>query len=348
MGKRYKHLYGQISDLESLYLAYGKAQQNKRHGNGFLVFQEHAPANLRRLNEELVDESWTPDPFRNFFVYEPKQRLISAPTFRDRVVHHSLYATIEPIIDQTFLPWSFACRKGKGTHAGVKFVQAELRRGGYTHFLKTDFAGYFPNIDTNILHAEYRRKISCKSTLNLLTKVIPPDSTGVPIGALPSQLSANVYGNILDQFLHHHHKVRFARYMDDVIVLGYDPEHLREVKDSIEAFAADKMKMSFSHWSVSPVSRGINFLGYRIWPGHKLIRKSSVHRARRKIKAIIARQDYEALERFIGSWAGHINKADVYNLKIALNVKHDIRGKLEMARMARHQTRDFLLGEMLR
>jgi hypothetical protein len=107
-----------------------------------------------------------------------------------------------------------------------------------------------------------------------------------------------------------------------------------------------EMKMSFSHWSVNPVSRGINFLGYRIWPGHKLIRKSSVHRARRKIKAMVARGDDEAIERFIGSWAGHINKADVYNLKIALNEKHDIRGKLELARIARHQTRDFLLGEM--
>lgn len=348
MGRRYKNLYGSIANLDSLYRAYGKAQEHKRQANGFLVFQEYAPANLRKLHEDLKNETWQPDPLRQFVIYEPKRRLISAPSFRDRVVHHSWYATVEPIMDSTFLPWSFACRMGKGTHAGVKFVQSELRRGGYTHFLKTDFAAYFPSIDTEILHEQYKRKISCHKTLALMEKIIPRNSVGVPIGALPSQLSANVYGNILDQFLHHHHKVRFARYMDDVIVLGHDSNHLREVKDSIEVFARDKMKMSFSHWSVSPVSRGINFLGYRIWPGHKLIRKSSVHRAKRKIKAMIARQDYEALERFIGSWAGHINKADVYNLKIALNGKHDIRSKLELARIARHQTRNFLLGEMLK
>lgn len=347
MGKRCKNLYGQIANLDSLYRAYGKAQDNKRQSNGFLVFQEHAPANLRQLHNELVDESWQPDQLRQFVIYEPKRRLISAPTFRDRVVHHSLYATIEPIMEQTFLPWSFACRVGKGTHAGVKFVQAELRRGKYTHFLKTDFASYFPSIDTEILHREYRRKISCKQTITLLEKIIPRNSVGVPIGALPSQLSANVYGNVLDQFLHHHHKVRFARYMDDVIILGHDPSYLREVKDSIEQFAADKMGMSFSHWSISPVSRGINFLGYRIWPGHKLVRKSSVTRARRKVRAMIARGDYEALERFIGSWAGHINKADVYNLKIALNGELGVAQGLSIALYRRHRTRDFLLRELV-
>jgi len=348
VGKRYKNLYGQISDLQSLYLAYGKAQENKRNANGFLVFQEHAPANLLAISEQLKDESWVPEPLRQFFVYDPKQRLISAPSFRDRVVHHSLYAAIEPIMEQTFLPWSFACRKGRGTHAGVKFIQAELRRGGYTHFLKTDFAGYFPSIDTEILHGEYRRKISCKKTLGLLEKIIPRNSVGVPIGALPSQLSANVYGNILDQFLHHHHKVRFARYMDDVIVLGHDPSELRDVKNSIEEFAATKMHMRFSHWSISPVGRGINFLGYRIWPGHKLIRKSSVTRARRKVRSMVARGDYEALERFIGSWSGHIDKADVFNLKISLNKTHNIADNLKTARASREKTRDFLLGEIFK
>jgi len=346
MGKRYKNLYHQIANLDSLYQAYAKAQNNRRQSHGFLVFQEYAPANLRSLYETLLDESWEPDPLRQFVIYEPKRRLISAPSFSDRVVHHSLYATIEPIMERTFLPWSFACRIGKGTHAGVRFVQSELRRGGYTHFLKTDFAAYFPSIDTEILHAEYRRKISCKQTLALLEKIIPRNSVGVPIGALPSQLSANVYGNILDHFLHHHHKVRFARYMDDVIVLGHDPHHLREVKDSIEQFASERMRMSFSHWSILPISRGINFLGYRIWPRHKLIRKSSVTRARRKARAMIARADYEALERFIGSWAGHINKADVYNLKIALNAELGINVALSEAAQRRHKTRDFLLGEL--
>lgn len=347
MGKKYKNLYGQIANLDSLYRAYGKAQDNKRQSNGFLVFQEHAPANLRQLYQELITESWQPEPFRNFTIHEPKRRLISAPTFRDRVVHHSLYAAIEPVMERTFLPWSFACRVGKGTHAGVRFVQSELRRGGYSHFLKTDFASYFPSIDTEILHNEYRRKISCKQTLSLLEKIIPRHSVGVPIGALPSQLSANVYGNILDQFLHHHHKVRFARYMDDVIVLGNDPDHLREIKDSIEEFAARHLKMRFSHWSVLPVSRGINFLGYRIWPGHKLIRKSSVTRARRKVSSMIARSDYAALERFIGSWAGHINKADVYNLKLSLNGELGVNLALGRAKLGRDKTRDFLLGELL-
>jgi len=59
-----------------------------------------------------------------------------------------------------------------------------------------------------------------------------------------------------------------------------------------------------------------------------------------------ARADYEALERFIGSWAGHINKADVYNLKMSLNAEMNVKGALAEAIQRRHKTRYFLLGEL--
>jgi hypothetical protein len=65
---------------------------------------------------------------------------------------------------------------------------------------------------------------------------------------------------------------------------------------------------------VSPVSRGINFLGYRIWPRHKLLRKRSVTMAKRKIKTFIKHQAHESLQRFLASWRGHAAFADTCNL----------------------------------
>lgn len=328
MGKKYKNLYGLIANKDTLWAAYARAQEGKKSSSGFLNFQENAAQNIETIYEELKNKTWQPKPFREFVIYEPKRRLIQAPCFADRVVHHAIYSVLEPIFDATFLPWSFACRKQKGTHAGVRFVQSQIRKPGNTHFLKTDFAAFFPSINANILHLEYGKKISCRQTLGLLEKIIPPNSIGVPIGSLPSQLSANVYGNILDQFLHHEKKVTFARYMDDVIVMGDCPEYLRSIKDEIELFAAQKMQMKFSHWQVSPVSRGINFLGYRIWPGHKLIRKDSARRAKRKIKAISDRGDTEALARFVGSWLGHTDKADCHNLNKYLHEKYSVNKTL--------------------
>ena len=327
-------------------MSYLRAQQGKRYSNGFLVFQEHAPANLVDIQSRLLNQTWEPEPYRRFIIYEPKQRIIGAPSFADRIVHHSLCSVIEPIMDATFLPWTFACRKDKGTHAGVRYVQSQIRKHGYTHFLKTDFKSFFPSIDTNILHQQYEKKIACQPTLQLLRKIITPGSKGVPIGALTSQLSANVYGNILDQYLHHKLKVPFARYMDDVIVLGHDMSQLREVKSCIEYFAAETMQLSLSHWSVAPVTQGINFLGYRIWPGHKLLRRASVTRAKKKIRTMTEREDSEALRRFIGSWAGHVNKADTYNLKMWLDKQHELSSTLKSERSKKRPNREQLFESM--
>lgn len=324
MGKKYKNLYQQIIAQDNLQSAYKKASAGKKNSHGYLVFKEYAQANLYRLSEELFNKTWQPEPYRNFTIYEPKQRSIGAPTFSDRIIHHSLVAIIEPIFDATFLPYSFACRKGKGTHAGVNYVQSQLRKHNYKYFLKTDFKAYFPSIDRKILHKQFAKKISCKDTLDLLAKILPPEGKGVPIGALTSQLSANIYGNILDQYLHHTLKVPFARYMDDVIVLGNDIEELKQIKLKIEKFAFDEMLMTISRWQVSSVNRGINFLGYRIWSKHKLMRRSSVTRAKRKIRKYTKEHNFQALSAFIGAWKGHATKADSANLRRYLDAQYRV------------------------
>jgi RNA-directed DNA polymerase len=347
MGKKHKHLYDTITSEQSLQAAYHRAATGKRQSHGYLVFNEYAQVRLIAIRQQLLDESWQPSPLREFTIYEPKPRLIGAPTFADRVVHHALCAVIEPIFDKAFLPYSFACRRGLGTHAGVVFLQSHLRTGRYTHYLKTDFRKFFPSIDRAILSQEFRRKITCPRTVALFEKIVPPTGVGVPIGALTSQLSANIYGNILDQHLHHYHRVRFARYMDDVVILGTDPRQLRALKDEVATFAQDRMRMGISRWRVASVAQGIDFLGYRIWPGHKLLRRSSVIRAKRKIRQATQHDDLDYLASFIAAWKGHADLADSVNLRWWLEREHDVAHHLRLARKARRKNRDDLLDDLL-
>lgn len=302
---------------------------------------------LLSLHQRLSDRTWQPDPLRQFTIYEPKKRQIGAPSFSDRVVHHALHQVIEPIFDATFLPYSFACRSGKGTHAGVAWLQSQLRSGVYSHFLKTDFRSYFPSIDRSILHREIRRKISCPNTMWLIEQIIPTTGKGVPIGALTSQLSANIYGNMMDHYLHHVLRVRFCRYMDDIVVLGNDPHHLRWVKDQIEAYASTEMMLEISRWQIGPVSRGINFLGYRIWPTHKLLRKSSVTRAKRKIKRYTAERNADKLTSFVGAWKGHACHADTANLRRWLDREYAVAKRLAEHGAKRRPSRRELLADIL-
>lgn len=323
MGRKYKHLFGRIVTPANFEHAYALTCRGKRRSLAYLQFKEYAALNLDRLRQEIEAGDYTPGPMRHFRVYEPKVRWISALPFRDRVAQHAINNIIEPIFDRTMLPYTFACRVGGGTHAGIRHVQAQLRHTGATHFLKTDFAGYFPSIDRPTLYRRLDAKIKCPQTSSLFRRMIAPVGVGIPIGNLLSQLFANVYGTIMDDFIQHRIKpVAWARYMDDIVVPGRGPEVLHDTQRRMQAQTTDAMHMRFSKWHVAPVSRGVNFLGHRIWPHHKLLRTDSVTRARRKLKTLRKRGDTPAEQRFLGSWLGHARWADSHNLLHTMEVAH--------------------------
>jgi retron-type reverse transcriptase len=315
MSKRHGNLIEQIADIGNLSDAYYKTSKGKRQTWGFLEFKEYSAKNLLTIQEKLMDGAWEQGEYRHFTVYEPKPRLISALDFKDRLVQHALVNVIGPIFDATLMPYTFACRKGMGTHAGVKHIQAELRRTQATHFLKTDYSKFFPSIDREILHGLIERKIKCRRTLDLIAKIVPPTGCGLPIGSLTSQLFANIYGGVIDRHIHFGLGARhWARYMDDIVILSSNPYELRHWFESIEQASKEHLGLGISKWQVSPINQGINFLGFRIWPRHKLLRKRSVIGAKRKIKRYLKHGNQESLGKFIASWRGHAAHADTCNL----------------------------------
>lgn len=326
MGKKYKRLIEQIADLDNLRLAYYKTSKNKRMTYGYLEFKEYAELNLVAMQKEILAGTWKQGDFRYFTVYEPKPRLISALDFKGRVAQHALCNIIEPIFERTLLPSTFACRKGKGTHAGVNHIQSLLRKTQAKHFLKTDYSKFFPSINRDLLYKQIEKKISCKKTIALIEIMVPRDEIGIPIGSLTSQLFANVYGGMIDRFIQFELGAKhWARYMDDIVILSSNQYELRGWFEEIRRFSSDNMGMRISKWQVSPVSQGINFLGYRIWPRHKLLRKASVIQAKRKIVRYLKAKDEVSLRKFVASWRGHASHADTINLFNHLEQKHDIK-----------------------
>lgn len=317
MGQKYRNLFEQITSRESLWAAYKRASLGKRKSSGFLRFKTYDAANIENIKSELERGVYEPGKSREFFVFEPKARKISALPFLDRVVQHSLHAALEPIFEKVFLPYSFACRKGKGVHYGVKHVQAILRRhkGKNLWCLKLDFKSYFHSIDRTLLWKEIEKKVKCQKTLNLLSLFHSRDGQGLPIGNLTSQLLANIYGHKLDRFIVHTLGVKeWARYMDDTVIFSESKDELEKIHERLTEFAEKEMRLVWSKWSIRPVSRGVNFLGYRTWTTYKLIRPDSVRRAKRKIKRYKERAP-ERLKKFVASWKGHIQWADCNNLK---------------------------------
>ena len=324
MGQKFRNLIPHIFEPNNLREAYRRARRDKRMTTGHLEFKEHVEVNLARIGKELEAGTYSVGPYQTFTIYEPKAREIMALPFYDRVVQHAICNVVEPIFEAILMPMCAACRVGKGTHYGVIRAQSHMRRlyqDGSVYCLKMDFSKYFANIDRSVLIREIRRKISCEATMQLIERITPPSGKGLPIGNLTSQLWANLYGHIFDRFLVHECGVRHAtRYMDDTVIFSNDLDELRSLKAIIDDFVTGTMLLKFSKWSIQPISRGVNFLGYRIWTTHRLLRRDSVQRAKRKLRWLRAQGDNEALQRFVASWSGHASWADSHNLLTSLQI----------------------------
>ena len=156
---RHKHddLFGRIASFNALRLAAKKAVKGKRKKPGASSFFANLERELLRLDRELRDRTYRPGRYVEILVRDPKERLVSAAPFRDRVVHHALCTVINPIFEAGFIGNTFANRTGKGTHAAIRVY--ERHRDNHAHVLRADIFRYFPSIDHEILKAEFRRRI---------------------------------------------------------------------------------------------------------------------------------------------------------------------------------------------
>ncbi|MFL7022243.1 reverse transcriptase/maturase family protein [Vibrio cyclitrophicus] len=301
-------MYEEIVSFDNLMLAASEAAKGKRYKAPIMSYMANVEENVINTQNHLVWGSYTPSPHRQFFVFEPKKRLISAPPFADRVVHHAIHKVVEPVIDKRFIHDSYACRAGKGTHKGVsraqKFMRIVKRNHGRVYVFKADISKYFDSINHNTLKHILSRHINCPRTYSLLCAIVDgpnPKSerlgVGIPIGNLTSQLFANLYLNELDQYVKHSLREKYyIRYMDDFVIIHHDKAHLQRVRADVERWLFENLQLKTNHKTqVFPVSkhrgRSLDFLGYRLYTTHKLMRKCTEKRMRYKIKRL--REKYE-------------------------------------------------------
>ena len=330
--KRYNNLFEKICEFGNLLRAYKDAGKCKRYTPAVMEFTYDLEGNILKLQDELLNQRYHHGGYHEFYVYDPKMRKISAAPFRDRVAHHALCNVIEPIFDRTFIYDSYACRIGKGTHAAVDRLTGFLREreresnvGEGFYAFKCDIRKYFESIDHKILRELIMRKIKDPKTIWLIDEILKSNDTncGIPIGNLTSQLFANIYLDKLDHFVKEELRIRhYIRYVDDFVILDDSKKTLYNIKEKIRGFLKDTLKLTLhpKKQVIFPAHLGIDFLGYRVWRTHRLLRKTSVKRMRRKLKKFqrLYREGTISLEKIIqsiASWLGHAKHADTYNLR---------------------------------
>lgn len=330
MAKKFNDLYEEIVDFDNLLFSYKQTiKGSRKYRKDAMVFSMYDDLNLVRLWQELKSGRYRVGEYVRFKVYEPKERMVSAPRIRDKIVQFATHNIIKDVYKNVFISDSYACLEGRGTHRAVDQVQRYLRiaerEWGDAWIVKFDVSKFFYSIDREILKKLLRKKISCPKTLWLLDMIVdssPEGEVGIPLGNVTSQDFANIYLNELDQYVKRFLGIRYyIRYMDDSIAVVRTRDEAKALLQQMKWFLRTKLNLRENpkKSQIFPLRQGVNAYGYKIWTTHRLVRDESKRAMKRRIKAMdrkmkVGEIELHDVKQAVNSWLGHARHSNSYNL----------------------------------
>ena len=339
-------LFASWSSLRALWDATQRAARGKKSQPAIARALLDREAMVLGLHAELSAGTWRPGRANVHVIRDPKTRTIAAAPFRDRVVQQALCEAIGPMLDRGLIGDTYACRVGLGTHAALRRAQRWAR--AYRFAAHLDVRKYFACIDHALLLGQLARDIPCPRTLEVCAAIVAAGvegleparfhfagddlftpyarSVGLPIGHLTSQHFANRYLSPVDHRAKDRLGIRpYLRYMDDLLLFDDDAARLHDHAAALEE-AASRLRLRLHPWQVVPTRGGIGYLGFRILPHELRVKRSSVNRAKTRLKRKLAEararpERPELWESFLASLRStlaHWAHGDTYRLRTGL------------------------------
>jgi len=309
------YLFASPIRLEDVIAAYLDCRKNKRNTVSAMAFEVNYEANCVELCEEINNRTYHPQRSITFIITRPVKREIFAASFRDRIIHHLLINRINPLLEELFIDETSNCRKGKGTHFGIRTLEDHIRQcsANYTKdcwALKLDIRSFFMSIprsqlcdmlasfiterytgaDRDTLIYLMRETILNEPERNCIRKSHPdawaelpvgkslftsPAGHGIPIGNLTSQVSANFFLNAFDHLM----KYRFTfygRYVDDFYIISTNREALKQAVADIRNYLHTLgLTLHPDKIYLQHVSKGVKYIGAVVKPGRTYVANRS-------------------------------------------------------------------------
>jgi hypothetical protein len=319
--------YSLVYDFENLFQSANKAAEEKKYKNSVLYFFNNLEENIIQLQNELIWKEYNLGNYHHFIKHEPKRRDIAVLPFRDRVVQMALWKVVGPEFEKHFIYDTYSGRKNKGTLAAANRLSYFLGKPDTTRYLKCDVKEYFKSINIENLQKLIKaRYVEDEDILWLINKILIHEynNDGIKIGNSFSQLAANVYLGELDFYLKVKQQIPyFLRYMDDIIFLDNSVSKLKHYLFLTENFLENNLFLKLNNKTKIDYCRnGIDFVGYRVFPKNKIIKKQSLNRTRNIFKAW--RDGKISDNKFlasIGSRCGHAKGTSSYQFYIKVLLK---------------------------
>lgn len=316
------HSFEDIIELENLLEAWKEFVKGKRGKRDVQEFSMRLMDNILSLHEELASHTYKHGGYQAFNICDPKPRNIHKASIRDRLLHHALHRALYPFFDRIFIPGSFSCRIGKGTHKALDRFRSFSYIVGKNNtktcwVLKCDIRKFFASINHEVLIKILQGYVPNDDIIWLLKKVICSFSStkpgvGLPLGNLTSQLLVNIYMNEFDQFVKHILKAKYyIRYADDFVVFSEDRDELERIISQIAAFLEDKLRLTLHPYKVfiGTLFSGVDFLGWVHFLDHRVLRNTTKRRMMQKI------QESSSPET-LNSYFGLMSHGNTYKLQV--------------------------------
>ena len=285
-----------ICDFGNLYKAYKKAKAGKGYNGSCARFQIMSLEGVHLLKEQLESQTYQMNPYNEFKIYEPKERVIKSCSFKDKVVQHCLCDEIlHPRLANEFIRTNYAGQVGKGTHFGMNCLKEQMLQFYEIHglngwILKCDITKFFYQIDHEILKdiVDYHFNDEYTQWLNHLF-IDSTEGLGLPLGNQVAQVYALLMLNGLDHFINGELGIQFyGRYMDDFYRIHHDKAYLKWCLNSIEEMVASLGLSLNGKTQICPFKCGVGFTGFHhyITSNGKYIRKLKGENKRRMRKKV--------------------------------------------------------------
>lgn len=327
-----KKLFEQVADFGNLYKAYKKSKSGKGFSKSSQRFQVAALDGIHQIKRRLETKTYEVGKYNEFIIYEPKERIIKAGSFVDKIVQHSLCDNVLiPILRTEFIQTNYAGQENKGTLYGLECLKSHMylacQKYGYDCWIvKADISKFFYNIDHDILKDMVRYFVKNDDVYWLCEKFI--DSTegaGLPLGNQVSQVFALLYLSGLDHFITGELGVKYyGRYMDDFYLIVESKEYAKWCLDGIREFVHSTGLELNGKTQIIPFKNGIKFCGFHTYvtSDGKVIRRlknENKRAAKKKFKKMTylvnkGKLSREKFNESYNAWKNHISHGNCVKL----------------------------------
>jgi len=313
--KKVHSLIDKVYKRKNLEVAWDRVEGNRGSGGvdgqSLEAFGQQLGSELNRLQTELKEEAYQPQPVRQ--VQIPKAgkpgefRTLGIPTIYDRVCQQALLNRLEPIFEPVFDDANFGYRRGRSTKDALRKVWKEIE-SGREWIVDADLKDFFGSVDHEKLLTLVAQRVADSRVLRLIKAMLKagsygqgrlfPSERGTPQGGVVSPLLSNILLTPFDREMRRR-GYQLTRYADDwVITCKSVAEARAAVAAALRILKQLGVVLHPQKTRIVHVQHGFEFLGYKIKRGKALRLPASKIRSQARSGALYAYPREKSICRF--------------------------------------------------